>query len=206
MTNGMTARPALWPWMLGFSLLVALDQVTKYWVRANFVLGESIPVLGELLRLTYVQNPGVAFGLEPFPPLVLLAFGGIAALGLAFYLRLLINDHDRLKWPVFLFLCGAVGNTIDRAMMGSVTDFFDADFPDFIMQRWPVFNIADSCVSIGIALLIWQTLFVKHAAPHTTSSGERLDSSSLSSAGGSRSETPAAGPLSDAGTSSDFPQ
>lgn len=206
MSSVVFLRPNLWPWILGFLFFVGLDQLTKYWVRAEFVIGESIPVLGELLRLTYVQNPGVAFGLEPFSPNVLLIFGAVAAIGLSVYLYMLIRDHDVLKWPVFLFLCGACGNIIDRAMMGSVTDFLDSDFPDFIMDRWPVFNIADSCVTIGIAILLWQTLLMKRATPLPFSSGERHDTSPVSSASGSGSETPAAGPLSDGSSSVNLPK
>ena len=206
MTSSSVTRPNLWPWVLGFVFLVGVDPLTKYWVLANFVLGESVPVIGELLRFTYVQNPGVAFGLEPFSPTVLMIFGSVAALGLGGYLYYLLRDHDPMRWPVFLFLCGAVGNLIDRAMLGSVTDFADMDFPDFIMTRWPVFNIADSCVTIGITILLWQTLFVRHPAPLPPTSGERLDTSSLSSASGSRTETAPAGPLSDASPSGDLPK
>ncbi len=206
MTSTVHSRPNLWPWLLGFAVLVGADQLTKYWVRSNFVVGESIPVVGELLRLTYVQNPGVAFGLEPFSPTVLLIFGTLAAAALGGYLYILIRDHDVLKWPVFLFLCGAIGNSIDRGLLGSVTDFMDSDFPDFIMERWPVFNIADSCVSIGIAILLWQTLLMKRHAPLSSPSGERPDTSSLSSAGGSGTETAPAGPLSDASPSGDLPK
>ncbi|MCB1059264.1 MAG: signal peptidase II [Calditrichaeota bacterium] len=206
MTSSPASRPAVWPWLLGFAVLLGLDQLTKYWVRSHFVLGESIPVIGEYLRLTYVQNPGVAFGLEPFSPTILLIFGSLAAIALGWYLIRLVRHRDLLKWPVFLFLSGAVGNSIDRAMFGSVTDFLDADFPDFIMDRWPVFNVADSCVTIGIAILVWQTLFVKTHAPLSPSSGERPDSSSLSSASGSGTETAPAGPLSDASPSGDLPK
>lgn len=196
----------LWPWVFGFAFLVGIDQLTKFWVRANFVLGESIPVIGDLLRFTYVQNPGVAFGLEPFSPTILIIFGVVAAIGLGGYFYYLLRDTDPTRWPVFLFLCGAIGNLIDRIMLGSVTDFADADFPDFIMDRWPVFNIADSCVTIGIALLLWQTLLVKRPAPLPKTSGERLDTSSLSSASGSGTETAPAGPLSDASPTGDLPK
>ncbi|MBK6766304.1 MAG: signal peptidase II [bacterium] len=206
MTDSSPTRPRLWPWFLTFALLVGLDQLTKALIRANFQLGESIPLLGELVRLTYVQNPGVAFGLEPFPPTVLLIFGSVAALALAYYLSRLIHQHDALKWPVFLFLCGAVGNSIDRALLGSVTDFVDTDFPDFIMQRWPVFNVADSCVTIGIAILLWQTLFVKRTPPLSSPSGDRLDTSSVSAAGSSGPEAAPVGPVSDAGPSGNLPQ
>ncbi|MCB9366079.1 MAG: signal peptidase II [Calditrichaeota bacterium] len=196
----------MWPWFLGVALLVAFDQATKAWVRAEFQLGESIPVIGDLLRLTYVQNPGVAFGLEILPPIILLLFGSLAALALVWYLSRLIQSRDALRWPVFLFLCGAIGNSIDRAAMGSVTDFMDADFPNFIMDRWPVFNLADSCVTVGIAVLLWQTLFVKHSPSlSSTPSGDR-HTSSLSTSSGGGSETVAAGPLSDAGTAGDLPK
>lgn len=206
MTDSPPARPRLWPWFLAFSLLVALDQVTKALIRANFQLGESVSIIGDLLRLTYVQNPGVAFGLEPFSPAVLLIFGSVATLALAYYLYRLIIDHDMLKWPVFLFLSGAVGNVIDRAMMGSVTDFVDVDFPDFIMQRWPVFNVADSCVTIGIAILLWQTLFVKRTSPLPSSSGDRHDSSPVSAAGSGGSEAAPLGSLPDTSPSGNLPQ
>lgn len=206
MTSPTAVRPALWPWLLGFAFLVGIDQLTKYWVRSNFVLGESIPVIGELLRFTYVQNPGVAFGMQPFSPAVLIILGSAAAIALCGYFYYLLRDNDHTRWPVFLFLCGAIGNLIDRAHLGSVTDFADADFPDFIMDRWPVFNIADSCVTIGIVILIWQTLLVKKPAPLPQTSGERLDSSSLSSAGSSGTEAAPVGPLPDSGAARDIPK
>ncbi len=207
MIESMQARPRLWPWFLAVALVVGLDQVTKFLVRANFELGESISLIGDLLRLTYVQNPGVAFGLELMPPKVLLLFGSLATLALIYYLIRLIREHDSLRWPVFLFLCGAIGNSIDRALLGSVTDFVDSDFPDFIMHRWPVFNVADSCVTIGIAILLWQTLFVRHSSPlPPLPIGDRLDSSSLSAASSSGSEAPPAGPLSDAGSPVNLPK
>jgi signal peptidase II len=117
---------------------------------------ESIPLIGkELLRLTYVQNPGIAFGVQILGRTPLLIFGWIAAIILSVYLFQLARRRDPLRWPVMLFLAGALGNSIDRLLFaGRVTDFVDMDFPDFIMERFAVFNVADSCVTVGIAILI----------------------------------------------------
>ncbi|MCC6476765.1 signal peptidase II, partial [bacterium] len=72
-------KSRLWPWALGFAGLLALDQWTKWLVRENFHLGESVALIGkDFLKLTYVQNPGIAFGLEPLSPSVLLVFGSVA--------------------------------------------------------------------------------------------------------------------------------
>ena len=147
-------RRAVWPWFAGSAVLIALDQFTKILIRQNFDLHESLSVWGSTVRLTYVLNPGIAFGLPVTKPLWLLVFGWIAAMVLAVYLFVLVRRHDPLRWPVMLFLAGAIGNSIDRAFYGQVTDFMDVDFPDFIMDRWPVFNVADSCVTIGIILML----------------------------------------------------
>lgn len=200
-------KARLWPWIAGFAGLLALDQWTKWLVRESFFVGESIPLIGkDLVRLTYVQNPGIAFGLEPLSPTVLLIFGSFAAIALAVYLVRLIHRRDILVWPVFLFLCGAVGNSIDRAAFGVVTDFVDCDFPDFIMTRWPVFNVADSCVTIGITILIFQTIFRRQTDSSQASSGERTDTSSLSHSGGARTASDPSGSLSDSGTPLDLPE
>jgi signal peptidase II len=70
--------------------------------------------------------------------------------------------HSRSFWEKFsysLIIGGAIGNLIDRLAFGSVTDFFDVDFPDFLMERWPVFNIADSSIVIAITILLIYTIF-----------------------------------------------
>lgn len=159
MTDHPVAPYKVWPWYIALIGIVALDQLTKYLVRANLNLHDSIPLIGEdLLRLTHVQNPGIIFGHTFITLPLLLVFGWTASLVLAVYLYRLVRHHEPLRWPVFLFLAGAIGNSIDRTIFGKVTDFIDADFPDFIMERWAVFNIADSCVTVGIILMILITL------------------------------------------------
>jgi signal peptidase II len=168
----------VWPWFSALAGILFLDQLTKHLVRANLNLHESIPIIGEdLIRLTYVQNPGIAFGLRIFDISLLLVFGWTAAVFLAVYLFRLVRRHDPLRWPVMLFLAGAIGNSIDRTLFGMVTDYLDADFPDFIMDRWPVFNVADSCITIGIVLMIWITLFERDKSRDSHPSHERLPDS-----------------------------
>ncbi len=155
----MSQRRPAWTWYTGSALLIALDQITKVLVRQNFELHESVPVFDNVVRLTYVLNPGIAFGLPVAQPTLLLIFGWIAAALLAVYLFSLAKRSDVTAWPVMLFLAGAVGNSIDRSLFGQVTDFVDVDFPNVIMERWPVFNVADSCVSIGIVLMLLLLFF-----------------------------------------------
>jgi signal peptidase II len=151
---GKPKRSAVWPWFVGVVALVVLDQATKLLVRTNLVLGHPIPVIGRsLVRFTYVQNPGIAFGVDILGLRPLLIFGWVAAVVLTVYLYRLARRTDTLRWPVMLFLAGAIGNSIDRLIFGQVTDFVDVDMPDFIMERFAVFNVADACVSIGIVLL-----------------------------------------------------
>ncbi|HEY3295866.1 MAG TPA: signal peptidase II [bacterium] len=161
LTPGETsARAKVWPWFAGVVALVTLDQVTKILVREYLQLGHPVPLIGEsLVRLTYVLNPGIAFGLEIFGIRSLLIFGWLAAVILTVYLYRLARHKDALRWPVMLFLAGAIGNSIDRLLFSQVTDFVDVDMPDFIMERFAVFNVADSCVTVGIVILAIIVLF-----------------------------------------------
>lgn len=159
--------------MFGVALaLVVLDQATKAAARSFLVPGQPVPVIGEhLFRLTLVENPGVAFGLRLAHPTLLLVIGFVATVVLCVLLVRLCRKASPLRFPMVLFLAGAFGNSIDRIVFGHVTDFLDFDFPDFIMQRWPVFNVADSCVTIGIALLLIITLFfTRHPSQQSSES------------------------------------
>ena len=115
--------------------LVVLDQVVKFLVRANIPLGGDVPFLPHILHLTYVQNTGAAFSL--------------------------LEEHTwiltivSLVVSVLLVLAGAVGNLIDRALLGYVTDMFETLF-----MRFAVFNVADICVVVGgIAFCVYYLFF-----------------------------------------------
>lgn len=162
-------------------LLIIADQVTKIavkgfslfgWEHQGMYLGESHPLIGEAVRLTFVENPGMAFGISFGAGKILLTLATIAvAVFLAWYLRHLGRSHPVVRLSVTLVFAGAVGNLIDRMFYGvfygesalfygRVVDFIQVDIPDVdwfghTYTHFPVFNIADSCVSVGIVLLLF---------------------------------------------------
>jgi len=153
-------------------LIILLDQITKIWVRFTFEYGESVKIFGNYIKLTYVENPGMAFGIDVnnYAKFFLSLFTIIAGIGLIIYLYKIRNKSIYESLPFAFILGGAIGNLIDRVfygvifnyaplMYGKVVDFMDVEFFDFSIlgksfSRWPIFNIADSAVTIGVALII----------------------------------------------------
>jgi signal peptidase II len=151
-------------------LVIIADRISKMLVMDNMTLGESIPLIGNnFLRLTYVQNPGIAFGIRIFPNMFHLVFSLAASLVVIIYLLYIRKQTNFLKIPLSLILGGALGNAIDRIFYGQVIDFIDFDFPNFIMSRWPVFNFADSAVTIGMILLVIYLIFMVEPDTATSS-------------------------------------
>ena len=131
-----------------------VDQITKALVRARFVTGESLTIVPHLLHLTYVHNVGAAFGLFPGrQPVFIVTSVMVLFVIAAYWLR-----AKPREWPIVLALAmvtaGAVGNLIDRAIIGQVTDFFEFGFIDF-----PVFNVADIGIVGGVGMLAAWVLF-----------------------------------------------
>ncbi|MCK4963812.1 MAG: signal peptidase II [Dehalococcoidia bacterium] len=132
-------------------IVVALDQVSKFFIRANMNLGESIPEEG-FFRITYGTNTGGVFGLfanQAFL-ITLTAIVGVAAI--LVYSRYPQANRVLVRVALGLLLGGAVGNLIDRIRFGEVVDFID-------VGAWPVFNVADSAVVVGVILIIYHFLF-----------------------------------------------
>jgi signal peptidase II len=142
-------------WIIGslFVLLLALDQASKAVIERFFFLHESREVIPGFFNLSYVQNRGAAFGMFGTLPgaatiFVVVAF--IAIVIILFYIRRISAREVWTPVSFALILTGAVGNLIDRFRLGSVVDFLDFYYRGW---HWPAFNVADSCISIGVILL-----------------------------------------------------
>lgn len=134
------------------AVLIA-DVLSKRWVRSAFALGDSVPVVGDWVRLTYVLNPGAAFGLE-VGPYSRPVFTVLALLALGVILVALRGTPDGAHGRVAALALvggGAAGNLMDRVGMGAVVDFLDVGVGPL---RWPVFNLADVGVTTGALLLV----------------------------------------------------
>jgi signal peptidase II len=132
--------------------VLALDQFTKAIASVHLLPGEPVPILGQLLRFTLVHNTGAAFGLFPGSRLPFIL---ISVLAIAVVLYLFARDAYRSLVNRVLLGCilgGALGNLVDRVRWGRVVDFIDVGVGQI---RWPVFNVADSAVTLGVILLAW---------------------------------------------------
>jgi signal peptidase II len=142
--------------------VIALDQWTKYLAR-TYLYGQSgtgprsVPVLGDYIRLTYVENRGAAFGLLQDQTTFFILVGLVVV-------GVIVASYRQIEQPGWILnLClglqlgGAIGNLIDRIRFGYVVDFFD-------LTVWPVFNVADSAICVGVGLLAWHLLFPRQDA------------------------------------------
>lgn len=135
-----------------FGTAVILDQVTKLIVRKGMDIGESYTVLGQFLRITYVENPGIAFGIRVGNGSLFTILSLLASVGVIVYLITHWDEGIGVKASLALILGGAFGNLIDRILYRRVVDFIDVGIKN---TRWPVFNLADSAVVIGMVILFW---------------------------------------------------
>lgn len=125
---------------------LALDQATKYLALGRLPGGDPVPVLGGPVCFTLTLNTGSAFGLVSAAP-VLLAVGGLVCVAvLAYVIGGRLSARPARALPLGLVLGGSVGNLLDRLRFGAVVDFID-------LRVWPVFNVADVAVTVGVALL-----------------------------------------------------
>jgi len=140
----------MWLFVLPLAVVI-LDQFSKYIVVENMALGESVPIIEEVFHLTYILNPGAAFGMFAHNRLFFIAIA-VVVIGIIIWARKeILASPWEVKAGCGLFLGGAIGNLIDRARQGLVIDFFD-------FRIWPVFNIADIAICIGVGLIIWNLL------------------------------------------------
>lgn len=154
-------------------MVVGLDQATKYLAMAYLQPRGSVTILGDFLRFTYVENPGMAFGIE-IQNKILFNILSILAVLIIFYYLFKLKSHSLLRVSFAIILGGAFGNLLDRFFRGRVVDFVDVEFfdihfsggtfllwnlPAYSMYRWPVFNVADMAVSLGMLIILATTFF-----------------------------------------------
>jgi signal peptidase II len=162
-------------------IVVLLDQAAKLLVKgfdlpllnlyhAGIPLGASYPIIGDFVRLTFIENPGMAFGIDVGGKLFLTVFSILASIGIFIYLYKIRSESFAIRLALALILGGAIGNLIDRVFYGVLfgegslfygrvvdfidVDFFNLDFMGLHINRFPVFNLADSAVSLGVVMLL----------------------------------------------------
>ena len=148
-------------------VVLLLDQASKIIVRHYMDLHQEIRLLGDLFSLTYIENPGAAFGFSPGSAEFNRIFFSVASFCIFFIILIMLRQskHFIEKLAYSLVIGGAIGNLIDRVFLGAVTDFIDFDFfyPfGFIQGRYPVFNIADSAIVVAVTLLLYYVIFMAH--------------------------------------------
>jgi len=158
-TEQSTARRRLLLFGLLAVTTVLLDQSSKYWIRATIPMHHDVPLVPGWVHLTYTLNKGAAWSMLHGQRWLLVAIS-VVVIGVVIWLA---RDFARRgTLPVVglgLVLGGAIGNLIDRVVGGAVTDFIDLDTPLRWLQTFPVFNIADSALTVGVSLLLVYTFF-----------------------------------------------
>ena len=148
-----------WLWLSG--LILILDQLSKIWIDISMSLYQSIPVFPGF-SITYARNYGAAFSfLSDAGGWQRWFFAALAAgisVGLVIYLKSLKKDETLLAISLSLILGGAVGNLIDRVIYGYVIDFLDVYYQAY---HWPVFNIADSAITVGVVFMLFESFVGK---------------------------------------------
>ncbi len=144
-------------------LVVGLDQITKVLI-ANFMkLYQTVSIIPGFFNITYIHNPGGAFGFMAgqSPTVRAVLFIAVSLLAVGFILYFYHNtpdSHPILAIGFALIFSGAIGNLIDRIRMGTVIDFLDVYIRHL---HWPAFNVADSAISIGMTIFVFHLLFKK---------------------------------------------
>ncbi len=199
-------------------IVILLDQAAKLFIKgfdipslslyhAGIPLGASYPIFGDFLRLTFIENPGMAFGIDVGGKLFLTIFSIFASVGIFIYLCKIHAEAFVIRLALALILGGAIGNLIDRVFYGAIfgegplfygkvvdfidVDFFNLDLMGFHLNRFPVFNLADSSVSIGVVmLLVFHRRFTESEQADKSSDASASDSNPPEQVPASASVTP----------------
>lgn len=152
--------------LIGLStLVIVVDQATKYWIQSRMAYGESAPVIREVFHITYILNPGAAFGILENKTWFFIAVALALLAGVAYLYPRMPANQPMVKLGAGLLVGGAIGNLIDRVRIGYVVDFFD-------FRIWPIFNVADICIVCGVACLAYYLLLIPDEAESSASGKE----------------------------------
>lgn len=133
--------------------IIALDQYIKFQIVSTMNVGETVPIYPEIFHITYVLNPGAAFGILPHERAFLLGLSGVMLIfGVMIFSRIK-KMHVLVKYGGIFAAAGALGNMADRSRIGYVVDMFD------LRNGFPVFNIADISILIGLFMIIYYVFF-----------------------------------------------
>jgi signal peptidase II len=142
-------------------VVLLIDHLTKYRISTTMTLFDAIEIIPGYLRISYVRNSGVAFGLfdghsSPWKPYFLATMAVVAVVVILIYSRRMPMERILLQTALAVTTGGILGNFFDRIVHGSVVDFIEFHMRDSF--HWPTFNVADSAITIGIAMLLIDTL------------------------------------------------
>jgi signal peptidase II len=144
--------------VIAFAVLL-LDQASKWVVIKEMSLGESIPIVENFFYLTSHRNAGAAFGILQNQRWFFIIVTIIVVIGIIYYLLKIKNDKPLMAWSLAFILGGALGNFIDRVRFGEVVDFFDIKLSiGAFYYDYPIFNVADSFLVIGVGLVLLDTI------------------------------------------------
>ena len=141
------------------AIMVLADQISKTVIRSTMTLYESITVIPGFFHITYITNDGMAFGINfPFGIYIFSTISIILTVILFWYLWTIREENIILRSGVAMILAGAIGNLIDRLLLGEVVDFLDFMIGDL---HWYVFNFADSFVTIGMGIILYDAIILE---------------------------------------------
>jgi signal peptidase II len=152
--------------VLGAAAVIVLDQITKSAITSRFAMHEAYPIINGFFNLVYVMNPGAAFGFlaNMSGTFRYVFFTGITVVVILLIIYYIVKSKPQNMLMVIsltLIFAGAVGNLIDRIRFGAVVDFLDVYVGT---AHWPAFNVADSAISVGAVLMIWEMIMNREKA------------------------------------------
>jgi len=141
------------PILLLAFVVIVLDQVSKWYVQTHMITGVSIPVIENIFHITYILNPGAAFGLFEHQTAFFVFIAICMVVAVIYFYPKIPLQYALLRFGIGLMVGGALGNVIDRIKTGYVVDFFD-------FRIWPIFNIADIGIVCGVGCIIFTIVYL----------------------------------------------